>query len=61
MTQVDTTYALTRTSGVVNGNALEAVRGCYNDLARAFEEAGRVPAFVEVRIYAAPREPKQEK
>lgn len=55
MTKVDNSFAIGR-SVPVQDNAIDAVKAAYNDVAKAFQAAGRVPALVVVTVYAAPQQ-----
>lgn len=52
MTKVDQSFAIGRSVPVVQGDPVAAVRTAYNEIAAAFQAAGREPALVVVTVYA---------
>jgi hypothetical protein len=56
MSKVDHTFAIAAVAHVQDGDALASVKAAYNQIATAFSNAQRVPALVEVRVYATPKD-----
>lgn len=54
--RVDPAYSFAFTADVKGGDALPAVKACYNQIAELFRNNERTPARVEVRVWAAPKE-----
>lgn len=55
--KVDRDFSLAFTAPVPQGAAaLDSVKSAYNALAQAFNNAGREPALIEVRAWAAPKD-----
>ena len=55
MSKVDRSFSVAFSAPVVDGDALTAVKAAYNAVAQAFQQAGREPQLVEVRVYAKPK------